>query len=71
MHIKTVAAILAWLVVALLILNRLFNSEWILPISLVLTAIAVLAYFSPRLRKGKKTADKGEQPPLSDQIMEH
>jgi nucleoside recognition membrane protein YjiH len=71
MHIRTVAAILAWLVVALLLLNRIFNSEWVLPIALVLTAIAVLAYFSPSLRKGKKSANKEEKPPSSDLITEH
>jgi hypothetical protein len=51
---RTVAAILAWFVVALLLLNSFFRSEWILPISIVLTFIAVLVYFSPRLSKGKK-----------------
>jgi len=55
MHVRTVAAILVWFVVALLLLNRLLRSEWILPISIVLTVIAVLVYFSPRLRKNKKS----------------
>ncbi|MHC3130239.1 MAG: hypothetical protein IBV52_09215 [Candidatus Bathyarchaeota archaeon] len=55
MHVRTVAAILVWFVVALLLLNRVFNSEWVLPISIVLTVIAVLVYFSPRIRKTTKS----------------
>jgi hypothetical protein len=51
MHVRTLAAILVWFVVALLLINRLLRSEWILPISIVLTVVAVLIYFSPRLRK--------------------
>jgi nucleoside recognition membrane protein YjiH len=51
LQIRTVAAILAWVVVALLLLNSIFRSEWILPISIVLTVIAVLVYFSPNIRK--------------------
>jgi hypothetical protein len=50
-HVRTVAAILVWFVVALLLLNRLLKSEWILPISIVLTVIAVIIYFSPRFRR--------------------
>ncbi|PVX27178.1 MAG: hypothetical protein CW716_03675 [Candidatus Bathyarchaeum sp.] len=68
MHIKTVAAILVWLVVVLLLLNNAIRSEWILPIGIVLTIIAVLAYFSPRLKKGKKAADKEEKNASSDLI---
>ena len=63
MNPKTVAAILVWLVVVLLLLNNAVKSEWILPIGIVLTVIAVLAYFSPRLKKGKKAADKEETQP--------
>ena len=59
MHVRTVAAILVWFVVVLLFLNRVYWSEWILPISIVLTVIAVLVYFSPRLMK--KTKSKGKQ----------
>jgi heme/copper-type cytochrome/quinol oxidase subunit 2 len=51
MHVRTLAAILLWFVVALLLLNRVLRSEYILPISIVLTVIAVLLYFSPRFRK--------------------
>jgi general stress protein CsbA len=50
-QVRTVAAILVWFVVVLLLLNRYFRSEWLLPISIVLTVIAVVIYFSPRLRK--------------------
>jgi hypothetical protein len=49
-QVRTVAAILVWIAVALLLLNRLLRSEWILPISIVLTIIAVLVYFTPRLK---------------------
>jgi cell division protein FtsW (lipid II flippase) len=59
LHIRTVAAIMVWFVVVLLFLNRLLRSEWITPIAIVLTVIAVLVYFSPRLRKGTKS-DKQE-----------
>ncbi len=55
MHIRTVAAIMVWFVVVLLFLNRLLRSEWITPVAIVLTVIAVLVYFSPRLRKGTKS----------------
>ncbi|HDQ05454.1 MAG TPA: hypothetical protein ENN36_01875 [Candidatus Bathyarchaeota archaeon] len=70
MQIRTVAAILAWCVVALLLLNSFFRSEWVLPISIVLTVIAVLVYFSPRLSKGKKSADKEKNLPSSDLCKE-
>ena len=58
MHVRTVAAILVWFVVVLLFLNRVYWSEWILPISIVLTVIAVIVYFSPRLRKKPKSDRK-------------
>ena len=61
MNIKTVAAILVWLVVVLLLINNAIRSEGILPIGIVLTIIAVIAYFSPRLKKGRKAADKEEK----------
>ncbi len=66
MKIRTVAAIMVWFVVALLLLNMAFKSEWILPISITLTVIAVLIYFSPRLRKTKKSTGREENPPPSD-----
>lgn len=59
MHVRTVAAIIVWSVVALLLLNQLFKSEWVLPISIVLTIIAVLLYFSPRIIK-KSVSDSQE-----------
>ena len=68
MHIRTVAAIIVWIVVAMLLLNRVLNSEWVLPLAIVLTAVAVLVYFSPNLKKGKKSADKEEKAPPSDQF---
>ncbi len=66
MKIRTVAAILVWLAVALLLLNRVYKVEWILPISIVTTVIAVLLYFSPLLRKAKTRADKEENLPPSE-----
>ena len=51
LHIRTVAAVLIWLVVALLILNSYFRSVWILLTAIVTVIIAVLIYFSPQLRK--------------------
>ena len=71
MHIKTVAAILVWLVVVLLLLNNMFKSDLIVPIGIAFTIIAVVAYFSPRFKKGKKAADKEEKTSSSDQITEH
>jgi hypothetical protein len=56
LHIKTIAAIIVWVVVALLLLNRLFMSDLVLPIALALTIIALLVYFSPKLLKKKKQA---------------
>jgi len=64
LQIRTVAAILAWFVVALLLLNRFFMSEWVLPIAIVLTVIAVLVYFSPRIRK-KTKSDRQETESVS------
>jgi heme/copper-type cytochrome/quinol oxidase subunit 2 len=58
LQIRTVAAIIAWFVVSLLLINRVYRSEWILPIAIALTVIAVLVYFSPRLRKKPKTDTK-------------
>jgi len=51
LELRTVAAILVWFVVALLLVNRVFWSEWILPIALILTVIAVIIYFIPRIKK--------------------
>lgn len=63
MQIRTLAAILAWIVVALLLLNGMIRSVWITVASIVLTGVAVLLYFSPRLRKNNKTQ---EQKPESE-----
>jgi len=58
LQIRTVAAIIVWVVVALLLLNRVLRSQWVLPISIALTIIAILVYFSPRLRKEKRSYTK-------------
>ena len=54
MQIRTVAAIIVWIVVALLLLNRIFMADWVLPIAIVLTAVALVIYFSPRFLKKEK-----------------
>jgi len=53
LHVRTVAAIIVWFVVIILLLNRALRLDWITPISIVLTVAAVLIYFSPRFRKKK------------------
>ena len=51
MHLRTVAAILVWFAVALLVLNKFLRSEWVWLISVAMIILAVLVYFIPRLRK--------------------
>lgn len=51
LQIRTVAAILAWIVVALLIINTSLKSEWIWLTSIALVVVALIAYFFPRLRE--------------------
>ena len=51
LHVRTVAAILIWFVAALLILNMMLKSGWVLLISIAMMIIAVVIYFIPRLRK--------------------
>ncbi|NIO37035.1 hypothetical protein GTO27_04960 [Candidatus Bathyarchaeota archaeon] len=52
MHVRTVAAIIMWFTVVLLMLNRfLLKSGWIWLISVALAIVAFMIYFAPRLRK--------------------
>jgi len=52
LHVRTIAAILMWLVVVLLILNNyFFRSGWVLLMVIATIIIAFLVYFSPQLRK--------------------
>jgi hypothetical protein len=51
LHIRTVAAILIWIAVVLLILNNFFKSGWLFLIPIAIVLLAVLLYFIPRLRK--------------------
>ncbi|UCE16096.1 MAG: hypothetical protein JSV12_00285 [Candidatus Bathyarchaeota archaeon] len=51
MHIRTVAAIIIWFAVALLILNKSLRSGWIWLISIAMMIMAVIVYFIPRIRK--------------------
>ncbi|MEJ2243519.1 MAG: hypothetical protein P8X87_03130 [Candidatus Bathyarchaeota archaeon] len=60
MQIRTLAAILAWIVVALLLVNGMIRSVWITVASIILTGVAVLLYFSPRWVKNKKKIEKTE-----------
>lgn len=60
MQIRTLAAILAWIVVALLLVNGMIRSVWITVASIILTGVAVLLYFSPRWVKNKKKNEKTE-----------
>jgi threonine/homoserine/homoserine lactone efflux protein len=57
-QVRTLAAILAWIVVALLLLNGMIRSVWVTVASIVLTGVAVLLYFSPRWTKNKKAQDQ-------------
>jgi hypothetical protein len=59
-QIRTLAAILAWIVVALLLVNGMIRSVWITVASIILTGVAVLLYFSPRWVKNKKKNEKTE-----------
>ncbi|MDG6223071.1 MAG: hypothetical protein IAX21_01750 [Candidatus Bathyarchaeota archaeon] len=61
-QIRTVAAILAWIVVALLLLNGMIKSQLVIIAAIVLTVIAVLLYFSPRFIKNKKAPIKKTEP---------
>jgi len=58
MHIRTVAAILMWLVVVLLILNSYFRSVWIFLLAIAAIITIVLIYFSPQLRKRTRSTGK-------------
>lgn len=58
LHIRTLAAILIWLVAALLILNVMFKSGWILLISVILMITAIVIYFLPRLKKQQNQKTK-------------
>jgi len=51
LQIRTVAAILAWIVVALLVINMSLRSEWIWLTSIALLVMAFIVYFFPQLRK--------------------
>jgi len=51
LNVRTVSAILVWVVAALLILNYHFRSELIFYMSIAILIIAILVYFIPRLRK--------------------
>jgi len=66
LHIRTVATILAWIVVALLIINTSLRLEWIWLIAIALVVMAVIVYFFPQLRKWhtskyKETEEEGEE----------
>ncbi|MFA5365720.1 MAG: hypothetical protein WC325_11120 [Candidatus Bathyarchaeia archaeon] len=66
MQVRSIAAIIAWAVVVLLFANKALKLDWITPVAIVLTLIAVLVYFSPRLMKQKKV-NKTENSSVPDQ----
>jgi hypothetical protein len=51
LQIRTVAAILMWFVVALLLLNIYLRSGWMWLMSIAMVIVAVIVYFIPTLRK--------------------
>jgi hypothetical protein len=51
LRIRTISAILVWVVAALLIVNIYLKSDLVFLISIALVIIAVLVYFIPRLKK--------------------
>jgi len=59
LQIRTISAILAWIVVALLIANFTFKSELIILISVAIVVIAILIYFLPRFKKTSPKNDAG------------
>jgi heme/copper-type cytochrome/quinol oxidase subunit 2 len=59
MQIRTLAAILAWIVVALLLLNGMIKSQELTIAAIVLTVIAVIVYFIPRFQKRNDTENDG------------
>jgi len=61
MQIRTVAAILAWIVVALLLLNGIIKLQLVTIAAIILTAIAVIVYFIPRFQKRKDGETKDSQ----------
>lgn len=67
MQIRTAAAILAWIVVALLLLNGILKSQLVTITAIVLTAIAVIVYFIPRFQKRKDEETKDSQIPKTVQ----
>jgi len=54
LHIRTVAAILMWLVVILLLLNAALRLSLIFWISITLLIVAVLFYFAPTIFQRRK-----------------
>ncbi|PVX26164.1 MAG: hypothetical protein CW691_02255 [Candidatus Bathyarchaeum sp.] len=58
LQVRTIAAIIIWVAVILLFLNRAYKTEWLTPLAIVLTLGAVVVYFSPRLRKQKPSNQK-------------
>ena len=70
LQIRTLAAIIVWVVVALLLLNRFIMSEWITPIAIVLTVVAVLIYFSSRIRKKFIKKKLNKLPPKNNEMKD-
>ncbi len=69
LQIRTISAILAWVVVALLIANFSFKSELLLWIALGIVVIALVIYFIPRFRKSATPAEDKKTVPGENQLL--
>ncbi|MCW4034343.1 MAG: hypothetical protein NWF03_03155 [Candidatus Bathyarchaeota archaeon] len=62
MQVRTIATIIVWISVALLLLNRAYQTEWMTPLAIVLAVIAAVVYFIPRIKKQKPTTAEAKRP---------
>jgi heme/copper-type cytochrome/quinol oxidase subunit 2 len=69
LQIRTVAAILVWITVALLIINAFLKSEGIWLISIALLVIALIVYFLPQSRKRQNPDTKNPAVSLHSQNL--
>lgn len=66
MQVRTVSAIMIWLVIALLLLNIYFKYDWLFLVSIALIVLAVVIYFVPFIRRryrGSQSAMKDPSAP--------
>ena len=62
MQVRTIATIIVWVAVALLLLNRAYKTEWMTPLAIALAVIAAVVYFIPRIMKQKSTTGEAKRP---------